>query len=335
MELWVAAGKNFCYCITLAGLRRQSLMRESCQHTMQSTSKPGTRIFALSDLHVDYQDNMAWVQALSSTEYTHDTLILAGDVSDDLHKLQAALAALRTKFAEVFFVPGNHELWIRRKECTDSMTKFWRVLELCAALGVRTSPAKVGTARGHTGVWVVPLFAWYVQPEEGRGSLFVPKEGEDATLEMWADNYFTTWPLLGQGGTVAEAFLRLNDARLHRPYDAPVISFSHFLPRIELMYRTAQESTAAGMALRDPHPRFNFSRVAGCVGLEAQIRQLGSMIHVYGHQHRNRHRRIEGVLYISHCLGYPAERARGYVHDIGSTPKLIWDSAEASGHDGL
>ena len=302
---------------------------------MHHTSKSNTRVFALSDLHVDYQENMAWVQALSSTEYTNDVLILAGDVSHNLHQLHAALLALCARFAQVFFVPGNHELWIRQKESTDSIAKFWRVIELCTDLGVRTSPGKVSAGEGMAAVWVVPLFAWYMQPEEGRGSLFIPKAGEDATLEMWADNYLTTWPPLGQGRTVAEVFLRLNDRHVRRLYDAPVISFSHFVPRVELIYRTAQESAAAGRAPRDPHPYFNFSRVAGCVGLEAQIRQLGSMIHVYGHQHRNRHRAIDGVLYISHCLGYPSERAQGFVHNIGHTPKLIWDSAETSAYEGL
>jgi predicted phosphodiesterase len=320
--------------LALTGLHRQSL-RQELQETMHHTSQPHTRVFALSDIHVDYQANMAWIQALSSVEYTNDALILAGDVSDDLHKLQTALTALCAKFAQVFFVPGNHELWVRRKECPDSMAKFWRILELCAALGVRTRPAPVGAAAGHTGVWVVPLFAWYVQPEEGQDSLFAPKEGEDPTLEMWADNYFTTWPPLAPSTTVAEAFLRLNEAHLHRPYDAPVISFSHFVPRPELIYRTTHDSPTASRALHDPHPRFNFSRVAGSWGIEAQIRQLGSMIHVYGHQHRNRYRHIDGVLYISHCLGSPHERERGYIPDVGSTPKLIWDSAVARRPDGL
>jgi hypothetical protein len=53
------------------------------------------------------------------------------------------------------------------------------------------------------------------------------------------------------------------------------------------------------------------------------------MIHVYGHQHRNRHRCIDGVLYISHCLGYPTERLRGYMPDVGSTPKLIWQTNQS------
>ena len=284
------------------------------------------RVFALSDIHVDYQANMAWLQALSPMHYRDDVLILAGDVSDNLDKLRAALTQVRATFAEVFFVPGNHELWVRRGESADSMAKFWHILELCAALGVRTSPAQVGTGPETQGVWIVPLFSWYVQPEEGEGSLFVEKAGEDLTLEIWADNYLTKWPSLAPSRTVAEAFLRLNEPHLARQYDTPVISFSHFVPRLELIFRTQEEHTAAGRALQDAHPRFNFSRVAGCTGLEAQVRRLGSQIHVYGHQHRNRHRMIDGVLYISHCLGYPHERAHGYVPNVGHGPRLIWDT---------
>lgn len=297
---------------------------------MPSTHTPRTRVFALSDIHIDYQDNMTWIQDLSATEYQHDVLLLAGDVSDDLSKLQVVFMTLCAKFAQVFFVPGNHELWVRRQECPDSLAKFWRVLELCHALGVQTSPGKIGSAPGTPGIWVVPLFSWYVQPEEGSDSLFVHKEGEDPTLEMWADNYFTRWPAQQQELNVAETFLRLNEAHVYRSYDAPVISFSHFMPRAELMYRTPYETTATGVVPRDRHPRFNFSRVAGCGGLEAQIRQLGSTIHVYGHQHRNRHRWIDGVLYVSHCLGYPAERARGEVQHIDNVPKILWDSAESN-----
>jgi len=281
------------------------------------------RVFALSDVHADYAVNRAWLQALPAADYAANALILAGDVSDDLRRLRETLAALRAKFAEVFFVPGNHELWVRRRECADSMAKFRLVLDLCAELGVRTSPARVGSP-GDAGVWVVPLFSWYVQPEEGSGSLFVPKAGEDPSLEMWADRYFTRWPGLGPGLSVADAFLRLNDAHVHRSYDAPVISFSHFLPRAELMARTREESAARRRPLPDRNPRFNFSRVAGCAGLEAQIRRLGPAIHLYGHQHRNRQRRIDGVLYVSHCLGYPSERESGHVDGVGDGPKLIW-----------
>jgi len=91
------------------------------------------------------------------------------------------------------------------------------------------------------------------------------------------------------------------------------------------MFSTQTEAT--GMTVRDTNPSFNFSRVAGSAGLEEQIRRLGSSVHVYGHQHRNRHRLIDGVLYVSHCLGYPRERERGQIRGLGDGPKMIWDSA--------
>ena len=57
--------------------------------------------------------------------------------------------------------------------------------------------------------------------------------------------------------------------------------------------------------------------------LDEQIRSLGSSIHVYGHQHRNRDRTIDGVRYITHCLGYPRERDQGRVRDVGDGPLLV------------
>jgi predicted phosphodiesterase len=283
------------------------------------------RVFALSDIHADYHENMAWLQAVPA-HGAEDVLILAGDVSDNLDTLGTALSILHSKFARIFFVPGNHELWVRRGECADSMTKFSRVLELCSSLSVETSPAKVCGARSNQGAWLVPLFAWYEKPDDGPGSLFVQKEAEDSTVAMWADDYFTKWPAFEQGLTVAEAFLRMNRRHLDRVYDAPLISFSHFVPRTELIRPAEDARAAARTAVRDANPCFNFSRVAGCAGLEAQIRRLGAHIHVYGHQHRNRRRVIDGVLYLSHCLGYPEERTCGYISDVANGPLLIWDT---------
>lgn len=284
--------------------------------------KPVRRIFAVSDLHVDLQQNWAWFEALSPFDYQDAALILAGDLTDNLDKLRSTLFLASQKFVQVFFVPGNHELWVRNSRGSDSIAKFWQVIQLCDALGVQTRPAKVGMSEASDGVWIVPLFSWYVQPEEGADSLFVPKPGEDPTLQMWSDKYFTRWP--SNGGRVADYFLQLNQAHLIRSYDAPVITFSHFLPRQDLIFSTPQERRAMGMLLRDPHPRFNFSRVAGCTVIETQIRRIGAVLHVYGHQHRNRHRLIDGVRYLSHCLGYPRERQPGRQPEALAGPRLIW-----------
>lgn len=278
------------------------------------------RVFALSDVHVDYPENMARMQRLSGSRYLRDTLLLAGDVSHDLDKFAQALRCLREKFAHVFFVPGNHDLWLRRGDADDSTAKFRKVLRLCSELGVATSPAKVASGPDDPGVWVLPLFSWYVKPEQGAASLFVPGDGDDASLSMWADNVRTRWP---EGLSVADYFLDRNEPHRRRRYDAPVISFSHFLPRKELMFRP---SSATAPARPGRFRRFNFSRVAGSTRLDVQIRALGSILHVYGHQHRNRDQVIDGLRYVSHCLGYPRERARSGFHGAPGTPRLVWDT---------
>lgn len=282
------------------------------------------RVFALSDLHVDFGQNMSWLHALSPADYTEDAIILAGDVSDNPARLEDALLCVRGKFAYVFFVPGNHDLWVRRNGHADSVEKFRHILDVCRAIGVHTAPARIKGDSGGTGVWIVPLFSWYTKPEEGASSLFLPKPGEDPSLGMWCDNTFVSWPGLDGSATASGFFLQMNEGHIQTRNGTPVISFSHFLPRRELMFSAPDERRRRGGGTKDPNPAFNFSRVAGCTGLDAQIRQLRSAVHVYGHQHRNRDRVIDGVRYVSHCLGYPRERARGHIHGIEEGPMLIW-----------
>ncbi len=282
------------------------------------------RLHAMSDLHLDYEDNWKVFEALSPTEYQRDGLLLAGDLTDDLEKLRRALASVRGKFAEVFFVPGNHELWVRRGECEDSWAKFRRILALCSSLDIRTTAHKMGSGKGEE-VRVVPLFSWYRKPEEGEDSLYVVKEGEDPTLRMWSDNYFVRWPDDLAAGSITDHFLRMNEEHLTAEDDVPVVSLSHFLPRRDLIYSTPEERAASGLVVRDRNRKFNFSRVAGCTAIETQVRQLRSKVHVYGHQHRNRCRMVEGVLYVSHCMGYPQERTARFLGTNVTLPRLVWD----------
>ncbi len=283
------------------------------------------RIFAVSDIHVDFAENMAWIQALSAQAFCQDALLLAGDVSHDLSKMADALARLREKFAHVFYVPGNHDLWIVDARWGDSLEKFAEIRALCTRLGVLTEPVTIGALGSQ--VHVLPLLSWYVKPEEGDDSLYVVKQGEDPNLEAWADHHFIRWPkdLLSP----AKHFLALNEPHLTHlaklGQGVPTISFSHFVPRTELMFSDPQEDEAWGGKIPDRNRSFNFSRVAGTRQLDAQIRRANAIIHVYGHQHRNRHRKLEGLLYISHCLGYHQERTAGMIRYLeGNQPKQIW-----------
>ncbi len=281
------------------------------------------RVFALSDTHMDYPDNRRWVDNLSAFEYKQDALLLAGDLTHDPDRLEESLSRFLLKFARVFFVPGNHELWTLKSNCRDSLEKFHQVMEICKQLGVRTAPERLGLGSG--AVWVVPLFSWYEKPEEGEGSLFVNKKGEDPTLQAWSDNYFIKWPPFPEGQNAAGYFLSLNQPHVTRNYDAPVISLSHFLPRKELMFPSKAELERRAGTPLDSNQSFNFSRVAGTAHLDRQIRLIGSRLHVYGHQHRNRTCLIEGVTYVSHCLGYAHERKKGQVIDLEKGPRLLWD----------
>lgn len=238
------------------------------------------RIFAISDLHTDFRENMMLVEELSGVIYQRDALIVAGDISDRPDTLRSTLALLRSKFMQIFYVPGNHELWVRRESRT-SIEKFHSVLALCETLNVQTSPAKVDA------MWIVPLFSWYESQFDADNS------GDNDSLNGWADFYLCKWP--SAIGQVCDFFLRMNEPRL-RSYDGPVISFSHFLPRRDLL-PAVERLKFKGLP-----------KVAGCAALDEQIRSLKSGIHIFGHSHISCDRVIDGIRYIQNPLRYPRER---------------------------
>jgi predicted phosphodiesterase len=238
------------------------------------------RILAISDLHTDFRENMLLVEQLSDVTYQRDILIAAGDISDRLDTLESTLALLRAKFMKIFYVPGNHELWVRKERQT-SVEKFFSVLALCETLDIQTSPAKVDT------VWIVPLFSWYEPQFDADNS------GDNDSLGGWADFYLCKWPT--DIGQVCNFFLNMNEPRL-LSYDGPVISFSHFLPRRDLL-PAVERLRFKGLP-----------KVAGCAALDTQIRSLKSGVHVFGHSHISCDRVIDGVRYIQNPLRYPRER---------------------------
>jgi predicted phosphodiesterase len=240
------------------------------------------RILAISDLHTDFNENRWVLEQLSETAYREDVLIVAGDISDRLHIVQSTLSLLRAKFRHVCYVPGNHELWVRKGQGS-SVDKFFSILDLCAALDIKTGPTKIA------GLWIVPLFSWY------DASFDVDNSADAHNLAGWADFHLCKWPR--EIGPVAEFFLQMNEPAL-KLCQGPVVSFSHFLPRRDLLPATA-------------NLRFKgLPRVAGCTALDAQIRRLQSHIHVFGHSHISCDRLIDGVRYVQNPLRYPHERLR-------------------------
>src|SRR6185295_6126655 len=114
------------------------------------------RIFAVSDIHIDYDVNAKWIANLSMTEYQDDVLILAGDVTDTQRLLGWCLSTLAKRFWKVLFVPGNHELWVIREDRDkDSLQKFDDVCAVVESSGASMQPFRERM------VSIIPLLSWY------------------------------------------------------------------------------------------------------------------------------------------------------------------------------
>jgi predicted phosphodiesterase len=96
------------------------------------------RVFTVSDIHVDYEENDHWVNSLSNIDHVDDALILAGDISDETSRIVNCFEQLTYKFKTVFFVPGNHDIWVRgaSQTKTDSIEKFFQLLSIGRECGV-------------------------------------------------------------------------------------------------------------------------------------------------------------------------------------------------------
>jgi len=277
------------------------------------------RVFVTSDLHADFHANRELVEGLSTSEFAEDLLLVAGDIAHRLELVAEVLEGLRSRFARVFYVPGNHDLWVRGEE-DDSVAKFHRLQARCGDLGVETEPARIADLQ------VVPLFSWYEPGLDGGGQ--VPARWADRRHCRWPEHvdspaqYFaslnepylqaldrgdsTGAALPGTGTRIPAASPGTTGARRRRTaaggsptgygQASLTVTCSHFLPRRDLL------------------PPLEFLRyadlpkVAGGPRIETQLRAAGADIHVFGHSHIRVDEVIDGVRYVQHCLGYPRER---------------------------
>lgn len=241
------------------------------------------RIHAVSDLHLDHEANHRWLDALPTQEHLQDYLLVGGDVSDRLDVLCRCFDILTSRFAQVFYVPGNHDLWVARDgPDMHSLDKLDRVLALARQCGVHTDPWTDGVTT------IVPLLGWYDH------SFGTPTR----QLRLaWMDYRACRWPQPMDDQTIAR-HLRAR-CRSHHVQALPathrVITMSHFMPRLDLL------PARIPSAFDYLHP------VLGSTHLDQRLRAMGSILHVYGHSHINRHVTIDGVTYINNALAYPSE----------------------------
>jgi 3',5'-cyclic AMP phosphodiesterase CpdA len=120
-------------------------------------------LYAISDLHVGFAENRAFVEGLRPEE-DGDWLVVAGDVAEHFADVEWALGTLAAKYAKVIWVPGNHELWTPKDDPVQlrGESRYRRLVDMCRGLGVLTPEDPYAVWEGEGGpVTIVPLFILY------------------------------------------------------------------------------------------------------------------------------------------------------------------------------
>lgn len=118
------------------------------------------KLWAISDLHIAVEANKNAVRELPA--YPDDWLILGGDICERVEDLEWAFAQCTKKFARVFWVPGNHELWLvtQAERELGSQVKYKNLIALARRYGVIT-PEDPWVRFPPSGHVIVPLFTLY------------------------------------------------------------------------------------------------------------------------------------------------------------------------------
>ncbi|GAB3468095.1 metallophosphoesterase family protein [Actinophytocola sediminis] len=254
-------------------------------------------LFAVSDLHVSYDDNREVVRGLKPTS-DDDWLLVAGDVAERFASVEWALTTLRENWAKVIWAPGNHELWTPPDDPVTlrGVERYEALVELCRRLDVLTPEDPYATWTGPGGpVTIAPLFTLYdytfrppgcATKEEGLA--YAHQTGVVCTDEflLHPDPYPTRddWCR----ARVEQTARRLDEL----DQDMPTILVGHY------------------PLVRTPTDVLRFPEFAQWCGTELTAdwhTRYRATAMVYGHLHIPRVTHYDGVRFQEVSLGYPRE----------------------------
>lgn len=279
------------------------------------------RLLAVSDLHVGYAENRAYVDALAPGE-PDDWLIVAGDVGETFADVGFVLASLASRFATVIWTPGNHELWTLPSDqvALRGVARYEALLKVCRRFGVLTPEDEFPVWDGPGGpVTVAPLFPLYDYSFPPGGAAAWPgDDGQgDGPVASAGDGYDALRKSAALAAAQASGVAAADEGRLHAdPYpsvaawcrdrvasterrlaavDGPVVLASHWpLLRdpVRALRHQAYAPWCGTTATADWHTRH---QVLACV---------------YGHLHIPRSTRHDGVRFEEVSVGYPHQWQR-------------------------
>lgn len=253
------------------------------------------KLWAISDLHVGYDENRRAVQALPSCP--DDWLIIAGDTGETPAHLDFVLRALEPRFAQLIWTPGNHDLWTPKTLDAEKrgVAHYERLVSLCNKYGVLTpeDPYAKWPGEGPTRA-IVPTFVLFDYS-------FRPASVTRAEAIAWAEasgirsvdeDLLAPDPYASRDEWCA-ARVTATEARLAAlPTDVKLIVANHFPLRADL-------------AVTPRIPRFSIW--CGTTKTNEWHRRFNVEAAVYGHLHLRSSREIDGVRFDEVSLGYPKQ----------------------------
>lgn len=277
------------------------------------------KLYAIGDLHLGCPINYEALAALPV--YPEDWLILAGDIGETTAHLHYALSQLTRKFAQVLWVPGNHDLWTIPGKRTApeeaelrGEARYQQLVSICRSYGVLTpeDPYALWQGEGAPAI-LVPMFLLYdysFRPEHISEEQAVEWAAE--TDVVCTDEFLLhADPYLSRSAWCA-ARCRVTEQRLQNISSGlPLIFINHF-PLCQSLVRLERI------------PRF--SLWCGTTRTEAWLTRFPVSTVVYGHLHVRSTQYLQGVRHEEVSLGYPAnwEQARGiqgYLREILPGPR--------------
>lgn len=270
------------------------------------------KLYAISDLHVGHPINRQALEELPS--YTADWLILAGDIGETTGHLRYTLSLLTRRFAQVIWVPGNHDLWTlpsRSASRSDlrGEARYNELVAICRDYGVLTpEDPYIRWPGAGTPFLLAPLFLLYDYS-------FRPADIPEEKAVEWAqetdvlcsDEYLLHPDPYPSRAAWCEARCLYTERRLQQvDPKIPLILINHF-PLCEALVRL------------DRIPRFSIW--CGTRRTNDWHTRFATAIVVYGHLHIRATDFVDGVRFEEVSLGYPLQWKRekgvqGYLRQI-------------------
>ncbi|KAI1380994.1 metallophosphoesterase-like protein [Hypoxylon crocopeplum] len=254
------------------------------------------KLYAIGDLHLSYEYNKKALEELEP--HPDDGLILCGDIGEKDEQLEFAFGLATRNFRQVFWCPGNHELYTIASSRPDlrGELKYQHCVAVARKHGVHTPEDPFVRWDGDGGpALVAPVFTLYDY------SFRPDNVSRDAAL-AWAeeaDTVATDEFLLhpdphGSRDDWCRALVARFEHRLatENPDRLPLVIVNHWPLRQDLVYipRVPRFSLWCGTkATEDWHTRF------------------GAKVVVSGHLHVPRTDWKAGVRFEECSLGYPRQ----------------------------